>query len=817
MDIFQTLYGVGKDICRPLAKCLCSVISLPDRFTELKNQLTTLSRRRADIEAKIEGVNRQKAPTIECKGWIEDVDKIEKEVKDIEDQHLINKRCLSGCFPDVIARARLGKNVEEMIIRVKDLQEKSKFEAGFVDDLPKAEMLPEKLKELNKQLTTLCRRKDDIKADIDRANGQKAPTNECKGWIADVGKIEEEVKKIEEEVKKIEEHDLVSEGCFPDAICEDVEKTIESVKELHEKSKFEAGFLADLPLAKVEKMPLENLSVEASTESTLQKILEHVRDGATQKIGIWGMGGIGKTTLMKLLNNRPEITNMFDVVIWVTVSNSWSIRKVQDGVAKRLSLDLKNESDDETVARRLLHELEGKKYLLLLDDVWEFLNLATVGIPSVNQNNGGKVVLTTRNFGVCREMQTDAEINVGALPKEEAWKMFESIVGGIAMSQTIQPIAKEIVQQCDGLPLALKVVGRALRNEESVSVWRNLLRKLKSPDKSYVKGMSDNVFTSLKASYDHLCSDDASMKNRFLYCGLYPEDHEIKKSKLIKYWRAEGLLSSECTLVEAGDEGRDLLRDLIDASLLEKCEDDNHVKMHDVIRDFALHLTSSKGGEKSRHVVRAGMSGQEMVLNDKEWEEADRISFINAEGYSLPEMPNCPKLLTLLLHCDFSIRYSPYLQAIPESFFNHMPTLRVLDMSGSTICSLPSSISNLVSLRALLLKSCRELKALPHEINALKKLEVLKITWHNMRDLPGEIWELTSLKCLKLKDTTINDAEIKVMIPIPSGKISKLSQLEHLKLQIMLLYWMKKVEELWQESFPSSRHGFLHLYSNLDP
>ncbi|XP_058199780.1 disease resistance protein At4g27190-like isoform X3 [Rhododendron vialii] len=492
---------------------------------------------------------------------------------------------------------------------------------------------------------------------------------------------------------------------------------IDDINELLDKSKFEGGFLVNAPIATVENQPDPPSTLAESANRTLNMVLDKMQPKSTLKIGIWGMGGVGKTTVLRLLNNTPEIARIFDFVIWVTVSKSQSIRTIQEEVGKRLSVETKGESD-ERVAIKLRQKLNGKKYLLLLDDVWNMVDLDAVGLPNANQNNGCKVVLTTRKLEVCRQMGTDIEIKVKVLPKEEARKMFYANVGDVVRRPAIKQHAESIVTECDGLPLALKVVSGVLRKEEDVNVWENFLRELRSPATSFIKDLNEKVFNILKVSYDHL--EDTQKKQCLLFCGLYPEDSEIKKSKLIGYWRAEGILSRELTLHEAHVKGHAMLRALIDSSLLENCNEDECVKMHDVVRDLVLAMTSPKGGEP-QHLVRAGISS-EKIPNAVEWEKATRISFINHDLRNLPESPNCPALVTLLLQGN------GYLGVIPKTFFNNMPNLKVLDLSRTGIKSLPTSIAKLESLRELVLPNCRSLKALPAGVICrLSQIEVFTL------------------------------------------------------------------------------------------
>ncbi|GFZ21515.1 disease resistance protein (CC-NBS-LRR class) family [Actinidia rufa] len=635
-----------------------------------------------------------------------------------------------------------------------------------------AKNLSKNLKNLDKKASELGKRRDDIDVQIERENPHKTPTKECEEWIKNIEEMKKNITIIKSEFK---DEKKCLRGLCPDIFArmklgERVVNMICEVEELLKKSKFENGFLTDSPPLKIEKKLVPD-SLTASASNTLEKVLDKIRDETTPKIGIWGMGGIGKTTVMQLLNNTPEITTMFDFVIWVTVSKTWNIRKIQEEVGKRLSIDTTNESN-ERVASKLLQKLEGKKYLLLLDDVWEKVDLSVVGFPNAHQENGCKVVLTTRKLEVCRKMETDDDIKVEGLPEKEAWEMFNLKVGNVAECPTIKQHAEKIVKKCGGLPLALKVVGGALRKKYNENVWRQFLRDLKSPAEALTEDIKEEVFKPLKVSYDYLTDIE---KNCLLFCGLYLEDHNIEKSELIVYWGAEGLLSGKLTLADARVKGDVILEALIDASLLEKCDgDDNndYVKMHDVVRDLVLAMTSQKG-EECLHLVRAGTSTEKMPVVE-EWEKATRISFMyNQHLSNLSESPDYPMLLTLIL------RGCSNLKVIPESFFDNMPRLHVLDLSSTSINSLPISISKLVTLRELLLNGCSYLNVLPVELSELKSLEVLEVTKAMLDRPPIWIFELTTLKRLKIKDLRRFDDNFvyseQVLVP---GLISKLSQME---------------------------------------
>ncbi|RWR72010.1 putative disease resistance protein [Cinnamomum micranthum f. kanehirae] len=541
----------------------------------------------------------------------------------------------------------------------------------------------------------------------------------------------------------------------------------------NKRPKLKGNEFSNAPLQKVVPQIVEINSLTDS-EPRLQKILALIEDVGIRKIGIWGMGGIGKTRTLKLLNNRlDQESYMFDIVIWITVSGEGSQRKVQNDIAERLKCPEKDMSDNGLKAF-ISNKLSGKKFLLILDDIWERIDLSDVGIPILNQDNGCKVLLTTRDLGVCRQMETDVEIQMDTLSKEEAQRLFNEKAGDVAMSSHIEPIARHIVKKCGGLPLAIIVIGSSLRKISNVSVWRNTLRELQLPSTSQIKGMGKEVFSSLKISYDRLSED--SERNLFLYCSLYPEDSEILITELVEFCWLEGYIQGVDSFEEARDNGHHIVMNLIDASLLERGYLKKRVKMHDIIRDFALKEASGFLVKTGKHVKHPP--------EEKEWLKAQKISLMGCSLVRLLERPNCSTLSTLLL------QNNDQLTVVPNSFFEYMHSLCILDLSRTKIKSLPSSLCNLVNLRGLYLKGCRNLEELPSQVGALTQLEVLHLG--GIKYLPREVGELTRLKRLivgfQYRECYQNDGEDtkewNMKLRVPTGIIPKLPYLEELSLYV---------------------------------
>uniref|UniRef100_M4DQL7 Uncharacterized protein n=1 Tax=Brassica campestris TaxID=3711 RepID=M4DQL7_BRACM len=186
--------------------------------------------------------------------------------------------------------------------------------------------------------------------------------------------------------------------------------------------------------------------------------------------------------------------------------------------------------------------LRRKKFILLLDDLWSEVDLKKIGVPQPTQENGSKIVFTTRKKEVCRHMRADDELKMDCLSTNEAWELFQNVVGEAPLKKDseILTLAKKNSEKCHGLPLALNVIGKAMSCKEDVHEWRHANDVLKSSSREF-PGMEENILSVLKFSYDGL--EDDKMKSCFLYCSLFPEDYEIKEEELIEYWINEGFIN----------------------------------------------------------------------------------------------------------------------------------------------------------------------------------------------------------------------------------------------------------------------------------
>ncbi|KAH7690221.1 P-loop containing nucleoside triphosphate hydrolase protein [Dioscorea alata] len=200
------------------------------------------------------------------------------------------------------------------------------------------------------------------------------------------------------------------------------------------------------------------------------------------KIGVYGMGDVGRKTIMTQIYNELSEKDVFEIVIWVVVSSSFNEKELQNKIAERLHCQLSSSADLMSRAQVLYGAFRRRRnFVIILDGIWNRVSLQNMGIPEPNRSNGSKVVWTTRFIDVCNSMESEREIKVEGLTDEEAWSLFKDKVGAddVLISTEIQPIAKQVVGECGRLPLALITVGRALRKAHQLSVWRNALQQLK--------------------------------------------------------------------------------------------------------------------------------------------------------------------------------------------------------------------------------------------------------------------------------------------------------------------------------------------------
>ncbi|KAL6330255.1 hypothetical protein AAG906_040177 [Vitis piasezkii] len=189
----------------------------------------------------------------------------------------------------------------------------------------------------------------------------------------------------------------------------------------------------------VRKIHAPKIEDNSSLHKVVEDVVSFLEDEQIRRIGIWGTVGTGKTTVMQNLNNHQDIAKMFDIVIWVTVSKEWSIKQLQDAIMQRLKMNMEGTVSIVENSQRIYEVLGGRKCLILLDDVYDFIDLHEVmGIDDIQES---KVVLASRIRNICKDMEADELINVKPLSEYEALNMFKQKFGWSICSQQIEQVA----------------------------------------------------------------------------------------------------------------------------------------------------------------------------------------------------------------------------------------------------------------------------------------------------------------------------------------------------------------------------------------
>jgi disease resistance protein RPS2 len=633
---------------------------------------------------------------------------------------------------------------------------------GYVKDLE------DNYKRLKEAVEKLSARRNDMENAAKR-DKTKQLTEECKCWIDRVKEYEKEVQILETVYEKKYKN---RNGKFWYLLFSP--KRVKLSKQMANKCTELHGLLLEGILRLVEKPPKRVITMHApkiedksSLHLAVKEILGHLRAPNVRRVGLWGIVGVGKTAIMQNVNDNEDIAKMFDIVIWLTVSKDWSIKKLQRAITQRLKLNVEDITEPDEIAQRICTELECKNYLLLLDEVWQVFDLHKIGI-SCNQNDG-KVVLATRYFHICDGMETDVEVQVQRLSENDAYKMFLEKLGRNVNLSGIEPIARKVARECSCLPLLIEKIATTFkRNKENYELWSEGLRRLRRWPSTKVQGM-DELIEFLEFCYNELGDEDKKLC--FLYSAIYSEDCEIYIDHLLECWKAEDFIRDANEFRVAREKGQDILHDLILVSLLERSEKMNHVRMNKVVRRMAHKISK----ESNRFKIL--MKELQEAPNEVEWQQANGISLMDNKLCTLPEKPCCNSLSTLFLQRNLS------LEVIPESFFELMQNLRVLDLHDTRITSLPSSISSLICLKALYLNSCIHLMKLPTDIKKLICLEILDIRGTLINFLPIQIRGLIGLKCLRL---SLSDVGMGQSSNAEFGKdiLSRLSLLEELRINV---------------------------------
>ncbi|KAH0678390.1 hypothetical protein KY284_019475 [Solanum tuberosum] len=540
-------------------------------------------------------------------------------------------------------------------------------------------------------------------------------------------------------------------------------------------------------------------------------------------ISIYGMGGLGKTTLARNLYISPDIVNSFHTRAWICVSQEYNtvdllryiIKSIQGCTKETLDLlERMTERDLEIYLRDLLKK---RKYLVVVDDIWQREAWESLKRAFPDSKNGSRVIITTRKEDVVERADSRGFVHkLRFLSQEESWDLFcRKLLDVRAMTSPMERLAKDMVNKCGGLPLAIVVLSGLLSHKRGLGEWQ----KVKDRLWKNIEDDSIEISYILSLSYNDLST---ALKQCFLYFDIFPEDRVLEAENIIRLWMAEGFIPRGEERME--DVAEDFLNELIRRSLVQVArtfwEKVTECKVHDFLRDLAIqkalevnffdiydpknHSISSlcirhaihDQGEKYLSLDLSNLKLRSIIFFDPDFRNMNLINFSSVFQH------------IYVLYLDILGGTVPY--AIGSLYH-----LKFLSLRG--IGNLPSSIGNLKNLQTLCVKSeFRHLCQLPPDTADLIKLRHLVAPYSEPLVRLSKLTSLQILKdisCDQWKDVDpvnlVNLLELSMIDITKSYSLNNISSLKNLS-TLKLFCRAPEIVVRWENRETASVTKFHH-------
>ncbi|XP_006653643.1 disease resistance protein RPM1-like [Oryza brachyantha] len=471
----------------------------------------------------------------------------------------------------------------------------------------------------------------------------------------------------------------------------------------------------------------------------LMKWLTGDADPRRMLIAVCGMGGVGKTTLVTNVYKKVTASGHFDCAAWVAVSKSFTTEDLLRRIAKEFHRDARagvpwdvDNMDYRSLVEALRGHLSKKRYVLLLDDVWDAHAWYEIRQAFVDDGTESRIIITTRSQDIASLASSNRIVRLEPLSELESWSLFCNTAfrddADRECPYRLRHWASKIVEGCCGLPLAIVSVANLLvLKDRTEFAWKNVYDNLAWYESSdYGIGQVSSI---LNLSFDDM---PYHLKKLFLYCSIYPEDFMIKRKTLIRTWVAEGLIEEKgnSTMEEVAD---DYLNQLVQRSLLQVPVQNEFGRakrccIHDLIREMIVHRSAKERFfvfSKCTATLGSSKKARHLVFDRC---RSDRVS--------------APKMNSLR-------SFHVFKADLDASLFSSFRLLTVLNLWFIPIVKLPIVVTDLLNLRYLGIRSTL-IDELPEELGQLHNLQTLDAKWSMVQRLPRSIIKLKNLRHLVL-------------------------------------------------------------------
>ncbi|KAE8785464.1 NBS-LRR disease resistance protein [Hordeum vulgare] len=492
-------------------------------------------------------------------------------------------------------------------------------------------------------------------------------------------------------------------------------------------------------------------------ESERDKIIELLIEGGSSDLNVLpvvGIGGVGKTTLARFVCKDQRIRDHFDLQMWVCVSTDFNevrlTREILEHVCENRQ-EYENISNFNVLQKNLLKNIRNKRFLLVLDDMWEDKDMSGwikfLAPLKGNQASGCMILATTRMDSVAKMIQTMDKVRLSGLNEEEFWLLFKACAFGNENYEGdpgLQSIGKQIVKALKGCPLAAQSVGALLNTSVSDKHWRAVRDKWRSLQED-----ANDILPVLKLSYDYL---PVHLQHCFSYCSLYPEDKHFDGTELVHAWVSQNFVQCEDPTVKLEETGQQYLDRLVDLCFFQKVG--SRYVMHDLMHELAGKVSSNECATihgLKHEAIRPSVRHLSVITTAFDKDKPD--SFPNEKFDKILEKEG--KLFTVPKNL-YRSSYRVYNNTVFPQALTRFYHLQVWNMGISGNFAVPTDMHNLVNLRHL-------------------------ISHEKVHHAIACVGNMTSLQGLSFKVQNIGSFEIRELQSLNELVLLEISQLENVK------------------------------------